>query len=591
MNSNEDVWPNSWEVESEDDEDYVPPTDGMDYEEDVYELTLNGDAVEVLSEGELDYYSDEEDDLYNAQVTNTEGYSRTKKLLMTTALKQRDGMLKSMKGGNFGPLACKQVNAMEKGDVGVNKSHAWLNKHMKRQFGTVGSEDAFFGGKWLQSLCVPSNPCSGVKFYEQGIYGGKFSSDGSEFFNISQGFNLHLYDTTDVHEPKFQDVYDFLGSETWTLTDCEMSSDGSWVAFSSLTPEVTIYPNHLDPGNGRLVGVSSGSGRFRQREPVYCLKGSLDGHTLYAGTGAHYVRAVDCHSGEAFTVGSHTGDVNGLGVISPNVIVSGSDDCKLCVWDVRLRHDERCIGGFVGHTEGVTGVDVREDGRHIISNCKDQSIKLWDIRQGLLTAKEVESHNPLNTSTVYDYRLYRYPGPRTTGNRKDGSLMTYFGHVVHQSLIRCHFSPSHSTGQQYITSGSADGCVYIWKLDGTLIRRLRPTTKISREYEIKDAREQRALGAFPISDNSDFHMLNSINVNMIKEASWHPYEPVIYASAWISPSRMHLGQLHDGSKGALIIMPFSHEHDEFQPHGIIDPLSQNAPNGNVWLDPEVVTDA
>ena len=35
----------------------------------------------------------------------------------------------------------------------------------------------------------------------------------------------------------------------------------------------------------------------------------------------------------------------------------------------------------MGHLEGVTFIDSRGDGRHLISNGKDQSIKLWDIRK------------------------------------------------------------------------------------------------------------------------------------------------------------------------------------------------------------------
>ena len=35
----------------------------------------------------------------------------------------------------------------------------------------------------------------------------------------------------------------------------------------------------------------------------------------------------------------------------------------------------------MGHLEGVTFLDSRGDGRYFISNSKDQSIKLWDIRK------------------------------------------------------------------------------------------------------------------------------------------------------------------------------------------------------------------
>lgn len=44
--------------------------------------------------------------------------------------------------------------------------------------------------------------------------------------------------------------------------------------------------------------------------------------------------------------------------------------------------------------------------------------------------------------------------------------MTFRGHSVLRTLIRCHFSPRESTGQSYIYSGSADGMIHIWSLDG-----------------------------------------------------------------------------------------------------------------------------
>lgn len=34
----------------------------------------------------------------------------------------------------------------------------------------------------------------------------------------------------------------------------------------------------------------------------------------------------------------------------------------------------------MGHTDGMTHLDPKGDGRYLISNCKDQTIKLWDMR-------------------------------------------------------------------------------------------------------------------------------------------------------------------------------------------------------------------
>lgn len=41
---------------------------------------------------------------------------------------------------------------------------------------------------------------------------------------------------------------------------------------------------------------------------------------------------------------------------------------------------ERASGTLVGHTQGVTYVAPKGDGRYCLSNGKDQGMKLWDLR-------------------------------------------------------------------------------------------------------------------------------------------------------------------------------------------------------------------
>ena len=52
------------------------------------------------------------------------------------------------------------------------------------------------------------------------------------------------------------------------------------------------------------------------------------------------------------------------------------------VWDRRaLGRAARPAGLLLGHTEGVTHLDARGDGRYLLSNAKDQTARLWDIRK------------------------------------------------------------------------------------------------------------------------------------------------------------------------------------------------------------------
>ena len=55
-------------------------------------------------------------------------------------------------------------------------------------------------------------------------------------------------------------------------------------------------------------------------------------------------------------------------------------------------------GVLVGHTEGVVHVDAKGDGRSFISNSKDQSIKLWDLRCMRSEAQARAVHKPSQLS-------------------------------------------------------------------------------------------------------------------------------------------------------------------------------------------------
>ena len=65
-----------------------------------------------------------------------------------------------------------------------------------------------------------------------------------------------------------------------------------------------------------------------------------------------------------------------------HILASAGDDGVCKIWDRRsLRESDPVpVGILAGHVDGVTYIDPRGDGRHLITNSKDQSIKLWDLR-------------------------------------------------------------------------------------------------------------------------------------------------------------------------------------------------------------------
>lgn len=79
----------------------------------------------------------------------------------------------------------------------------------------------------------------------------------------------------------------------------------------------------------------------------------------------------------------HDNDVNAVcygDKSSPHILFSGSDDCTIKIWDRRSMASGREAGAFLGHIEGLTYIDSKGDGRYVLSNGKDQTMKLWDIR-------------------------------------------------------------------------------------------------------------------------------------------------------------------------------------------------------------------
>lgn len=70
------------------------------------------------------------------------------------------------------------------------------------------------------------------------------------------------------------------------------------------------------------------------------------------------------------------------------------------------------IGYFFGHVDGVTHIESKRDGRYIISNSKDQSIKLWDIRKIGINMNEREAIRTRRRSQkkfAWDYRWDEVP--------------------------------------------------------------------------------------------------------------------------------------------------------------------------------------
>lgn len=182
-----------------------------------------------------------------------------------------------------------------------------------------------------------------------------------------------------------------------------------------------------------------------------------------------------------------------------------------------MRHN-REVGVFAGHTEGLTYVDSKGDGRYLLSNGKDQTMKLWDTRK-MLSSEQTAGWEPsFEGRSGFDYRLMAYPEQDYHPHPHDCSVVTFRGHRVLKTLIRCHFSPPTSSDQRYVYSGSEDGSVYIYNMDATLAKKINVE---EATYKSRPINERNRHRSYYSSENPDKWR------TCVRDASWQPNAPVI----------------------------------------------------------------
>lgn len=418
-------------------------------------------------------------------------------------------------------------------------------KILQRQMQPVGASKS----AELVNDLLPNCDGQTVLKYHTRAYCGRFSVDGTFFYSCTQDFKVRLYDTRDAFKrPKLYKTCR-LEMGRWTVTDATLSKDNQYLAYSSITPIVYLASTSPDSSGQVPLDFSRSGGNYHSG--IWSVRFSSDGRELIAGTSDASIYVYDIESRRVLLrLPGHDDDVNAVCFAdeSTNVLISGSDDSQIKVWDRRSMSARRESGVLIGHTEGITFVDSKGDGRYVVSNGKDQTMKLWDIRKMMSTGKyDRLSGSDVNLSTGFDYRFESYPGPRVDQHPYDCSVMTYRGHSVLKTLIRCYFAPA-STGQQYLYSGSDDGRVYIWNIDGTVKNILNTT----RDYEIEGSGLE---GGLDMGDGVNIlaylprgRYRRGAGRATVRDVSWHPYLPVIASTEWGG----------DGEEGTVML----HEYKE-----------------------------
>ncbi|XP_029935219.1 DDB1- and CUL4-associated factor 11 [Myripristis murdjan] len=339
--------------------------------------------------------------------------------------------------------------------------------------------------------------------YQQKAFCGVYSEDGTMFLSACQDQNIRLYDTTRGRfnlrrTVKARDV-------GWSVLDVCFTPDTHHVLYSSWSDYIHVCSVDGDSESHTALDLNPDERRFC----VFSLAASTDGKDILGGANDGCLYVFDREQNKrTLKIDAHEDDVNAVAFAdgSSQLLFSGSDDALCKVWDRRTLREDRPqpVGQLAGHRDGVTFIHSKGDARYLISNSKDQSIKLWDVRK--FSPKEGLAASRLAvTQQNWDYRWQQVPQRALKRHKLTGdtSVMTYRGHGVLHTLIRCRFSPEFSTGQRFIYSGCSTGKIIIYDvLTGTVVARL------------------------------------SGHDACVRDVSWHPYEDNIVSSSWDGAVRM-----------------------------------------------------
>ncbi|KAK4693474.1 DDB1- and CUL4-associated factor 11, partial [Phenoliferia sp. Uapishka_3] len=311
---------------------------------------------------------------------------------------------------------------------------------------------------------IPNSAGTEVSQFTSKVYSGQYSADGSFFYAACQDFRVYIYDTRSPPLTGTKSVTDTSTERTragrfgmnwqhrsslktikvvkahdrncrWTITDANVSRDNEWLIYSSITPRVHLVKTgrggewETEDHEQSTLDFSEGVPGFRgDNFGIWSIRFSNDGREIIAGantsgSGKGQIFVYDLETNRTvLRVRAHEGDVNAVAfadTASGNLLLSGSDDAMVKVWDRRSLSGERASGTLVGHTEGITFVAPKGDGRYCLSNGKDQAVKLWDLRMMMSDQK----YDQLKLGRIdfgipgWDYRCARLLRRLDSGSR------------------------------------------------------------------------------------------------------------------------------------------------------------------------------
>lgn len=263
-----------------------------------------------------------------------------------------------------------------------------------------------------------------------------------------------------------------LGQQRKAVSSIKFSGNGQLLAAASVDTTITIW----DPLKRKQVRELKGG----HTHGVSDVAWARDTSYLASGADDKTIRIWDTETGqEVGKLLGHTGYVFCV-AFNPqgSLLASGSCDENVKLWDLRTGGSLKTLAA---HAEPVTGVDFNQEGTCLVSGSYDGLVRVWDVGMGQCLKTMFAEGSPavscvkwspngkhvLVSSLDSTVRLWGVKSPSAV-------VKTYRGHKNERLCVSAAFvsMPAAAGKQQQqqhqhcVVSGSEDGKVYLWEVQG-----------------------------------------------------------------------------------------------------------------------------